>query len=332
MREQADEIAAWEGAGLQSVTLGEAYSFDCVSQLGYLAACTTSVELATGILPLDTRTPTLLGMTAAGLDYASEGRFRLGLGASGPQVVSGFHGLPFEGSLGKIRETIAICRTLLRREPVVHHGRWYDVPLGDARPLKLINKPVRPTVPISVAALGERTVALTAEVADLWEPIFYYPERAGDVWADALASGAAKRDAGLGRLGLVLRTPTVVLRAGEDPTPWLDAARPDLALYVGGMGSREQNFYNTLAGRYGFASEAATIQDLFLAGRHAEAAAAVPDELVRGTSLIGEQAWIRDRLALMAEHHVDVLNVAPLRQGTKERLTTITAIRSLMDQ
>ncbi|MFE5703260.1 LLM class F420-dependent oxidoreductase [Rhodococcus koreensis] len=337
MAEIADEVVEWEKAGLQSVTLGEAYSFDCVSQLGYLAAKTTSVEIATGILPLDTRTPTVLGMTAAGLDFVSEGRFRLGIGASGPQVIEGFHGLPFEGALGKTRETIAICRSVVRREAVTHQGRWYEVPLasgrgtGQGRPLKLINRPVRDSVAISVAALGPQTVEATVELADGWEPIFYYPERAESVWGESITRGSARRDSSLAPLEIIVRLPAIVLEPGEDPAPWIEAARPQLALYVGGMGSRKQNFYHRLARQYGFGDAADRIQDLFLAGRHAEAALAVPDELVLGTSLIGDTAQVRDRLDVLAAGGVTVVNAIPMRPDPSGRLRTIASLRSLLD-
>jgi F420-dependent oxidoreductase-like protein len=329
----ASDIVDLESAGLDSVTLGEAYSFDAVSQLGYLAARTSAVELATGILPIDSRTPTAIAMTAAGLDYVSNGRFRLGLGASGAQVVEGFHGVPFARSLGKTRETVDICRTVWRRGPLRHRGRNYSIPLpaefgtGDGKPLKLINHPVRPVIPISIAALGDKMVETTAEIAEGWEPIFYYPERAAEVWGDALARGTAKRSKDLGQLKVIVRVPLAI---ADDEAPWLDLARPALALYIGGMGSRDRNFYNALAVRYGFADAAATIQDLFLAGRTAEAAAAVPDELVRATSLIGSVDYIRDRIQMLDELGVELINVTPLKDDHSEHISAIEILRSLV--
>ncbi|MBC2637669.1 MULTISPECIES: LLM class F420-dependent oxidoreductase [unclassified Rhodococcus (in: high G+C Gram-positive bacteria)] len=332
--ELADQTVDFESAGLDSVTLGEAYSFDAVSQLGYLAARTSRVELATGILALDSRTPTTLAMTAAGLDYVSNGRFRLGLGASGPQVVEGFHGVPFGHALGKTRETIEICRTVWRREPLRHNGRHHQVPLpadrgtGLGKPLKLINHPVRADIPISIAALGDRMVELAAETAQGWEPIFFHPEKMDEVWGEALRRGAAKRPEHLGNLDIIVRVRFAVT---EDPAPWLDRARPQLALYVGGMGSRERNFYNDLACRYGFADQARRIQDLFLSGQHARAAAAVPDELVRATTLIGPVSYIAERLSLLREVGVGLLNVAPLAGTHAERLAAFETLRSLLD-
>lgn len=328
-----DEIAAWEAVGLSSVTLGEAYSFDAPTQLAYLAARTTTVELATGVLPLDTRTPALIAMTAAGLDYVSAGRARLGLGPSGPQVVEGFHGLPFDGVLGKTRETIDICRSVWRREALKHHGRHYQIPLAPGRgtglgkPLKLINRPVRNEIPISIASLGPRMVELTAELAEMWEPIFFYPEKIHDVWGDALANGAAKRSTDLASLEIIARAPLAVVDG--DPRSWVDAAKPQLALYVGGMGSREKNFYNQLVSAYGFAADAAVIQDHFLSGRIAEATAAVPDELVHATALIGDADHLRRRLTALHAAGVTLTNITPMATDPAERLEAVETVAAL---
>lgn len=329
------EIVDLERAGLDSVTVGEAYTFDAVSQLGFLASCTQRIELATGILGLDTRTPATLAMTAAGLDHVSNGRFRLGLGASGPQVVEGFHGVPFTGALTKTREIIDICRTVWRREPLEHVGRHYTVPLpaelgtGLGKPLKLINHPVRPDIPISIAALGDKMVELAAELAQGWEPIFFHADKADQVWGDALRRGRAKRDPALGELEVIVRLPLAVTENPEEELARLDAARSQLALYIGGMGSRTKNFYNTLAQQYGFVEEARLIQDLFLAGKHAEAAAAVPDDLVRGTSLIGPSGWVAERIAQLDELGVRLLNVDPMADTHAERLAAVEQLRSL---
>src|SRR5690606_4879822 len=182
----------------------EAYSFDAVSQLGYIAAVTERLQIASGILPLYSRTPALLAMTAAGLDYVSDGRFTLGLGSSGPQVIEGFHGVPYTAPIGRTREVIEICRKVWRRERLEYQGRHYTLPLpadqgtGLGKPLKLINHPVRPRIPIVIAAIGPKNVEMAAELAEGWEPIFYVPEKAGDVWGAALAAGKAKRDPELG--------------------------------------------------------------------------------------------------------------------------------------
>ena len=199
-KEVAAEVADLERAGLDIVFVPEAYSFDAVSALGYLAAATEKVQLASGILQLYTRTPTLTAMTAAGLDYVSDGRFTLGLGASGPQVIEGFHGVPYDAPIGRTREVIEICRQVWRREYLDYQGKHYTIPLpadqgtGLGKSLKLINQPVRERIPILVAALGPKNVELVAEVAEGWQPIFYLPEKAQGVWGDALAAGRAKRD------------------------------------------------------------------------------------------------------------------------------------------
>ena len=265
-REVADEVAELERAGVDLVAVPEAYSFDAVSQLGFLAARTSTITLASGILQLYTRTPTLTAMTAAGLDYVSGGRFELGIGASGPQVIEGFHGVRYDAPLARTREIVDICRMTWRREPVVHDGPKYRIPLpagegtGLGKPLKLINHPVRERIPITVAALGPKSVEQTAEIADGWLPMFFHPERAASVWGDALAAGTAKRHDGLAPLD-VFASPALAIT--DRPEVVLPLVKPQLALYVGGMGARGKNFYNDLACRYGFEADAKKIQDLY---------------------------------------------------------------------
>jgi F420-dependent oxidoreductase-like protein len=324
------ELADYERAGLAIVFVPEAYSFDAVSQLGYIAAKTQHLELASGILQLYSRTPALTAMTAAGLDYVSGGRFMLGIGASGPQVIEGWHGVPYDAPVGRSREIIEICRMTWRREPLVYQGKYYQLPLtggtGLGKPLKLINHPVRERIPIALAAIGPRNVALAAELAEAWEPIFYLPERAAAVWGDALAEGSAKRDPSLGPLDVIAGAPLAV---GDDVTALRDLSRPHVALYVGGMGARSRNFYNTLACRYGYEAEAKAIQDAYLDGRKAEAEALVPAELLELTSLIGPQAYIRDRLAAYREAGVTTLNVTPLAPTHQARVRLIEQISAL---
>ena len=209
-RESVEQVVVLEKQGVDLALVAEAYSYDAVSQLGYLAAKTTTIELGSGIFPIYTRTPTLLAMTAAGLDYVSDGRFRLGIGTSGPQVMEGFHGVPFDAPMGRTREVVEICRQVWRREKVSHQGKNYQIPLSPGRgtglgkSLRLINHPVRERIPIHIASLGEQNVALTAEIAEGWQPIFYYPERADRVWGDALRAGTAKRDPELGELDVMV--------------------------------------------------------------------------------------------------------------------------------
>lgn len=332
-REVADEVAELERAGVDLVAVPEAYSFDAVSQLGFLAARTSTITLASGILQLYTRTPTLTAMTAAGLDYVSGGRFELGIGASGPQVIEGFHGVRYDAPLARTREIVDICRMTWRREPVVHDGAKYRIPLpagegtGLGKPLKLINHPVRERIPITIASLGPKSVEQTAEIADGWLPMFFHPERAGDVWGEALAAGAAKRSADLAPLD-VFASPALAIT--DRPEAVLPLVKPQLALYVGGMGARGKNFYNDLISSYGFEAEAARIQDLYLEGRRDEAIAAVPDELVRAVSLIGPASYVAERVEAFRAAGVTTLSVTPLARDSAERVALMSGFRALV--
>ncbi|MEH6621878.1 MULTISPECIES: LLM class F420-dependent oxidoreductase [Dietzia] len=332
--ETAAEAADLERAGLDIAFVPEAYSFDAVSQLGYLAAKTSTMELASGILQIYTRTPTLTAMTAAGLDYVSDGRFTLGLGASGPQVVEGFHGVKYDAPLARTREIIEICRKVWRREKVVHDGKKYQIPLpadqgtGLGKPLKLINHPVREDIPIILAALGPKNVELAAEVANGWQPLFFHPEKAHLAWGDALARGREKRDASLGELE-VYAGPALAICEEDEVPGYLDFVRPHLALYIGGMGARGKNFYNELACRYGYEAEAARIQDLYLDGKKDEAAAAVPDELVRSVSLIGPAGYVAERVEAFREAGATTLTVTPMALDAPGRLRLVEQFREL---
>ncbi len=331
-KETAAELADFEKAGLDIVFVPEAYSYDAVSQLGYLAAVTQRVQLASGIMQIYSRTPTLTAMTAAGIDFVSDGRFALGIGASGPQVIEGWHGVPYDAPLARTRETIEICRAVWRRERLVYNGEHYQIPLpegkgtGLGKALKLINHPVRERIPIILAALGPKNVEMAAELAEGWEPIFYYPEKATDVWGPSLAAGAAKRDPALGPLDVIAQT---ALAIGDDVKGLIDLIRPVQALYIGGMGARGKNFYNNLAVRYGYGKEAAAIQDAYLAGRKDEAAAMIPQELLENVSLIGPKSYVAERVAAMRESGVTTLNVAPMGSTHSERIALIEQIRDL---
>ncbi|AVP67600.1 LLM class F420-dependent oxidoreductase [Rhodococcus hoagii] len=332
--ETVEEVADLERAGLDIVFVPEAYSFDAVSQIGYLAAKTSTVELASGIFQIYTRTPSLTAMTAAGLDYVSNGRFVMGIGASGPQVIEGFHGVKYDAPLGRTRELVDICRQVWRREKVEYQGKYYKVPLpadqgtGLGKPLKLINHPVRDRIPIVIASLGPKNVALTAEIAEGWEPIFFHPEKADAVWGDALATGKAKRDPSLGDLQIYA---SPALAIGDDVEPMLEWIKPNLALYIGGMGAKGKNFYNDLACRYGYEEEAEKIQDLYLAGKKAEATAAVPDDLVRAISLIGTESFVKERVAAFAAAGATTLNVMPLAADRAGRVALIEQLRAIVD-
>ncbi|GAA3416901.1 LLM class F420-dependent oxidoreductase [Streptosporangium vulgare] len=331
-KETVAELADYEKAGLDIVFVAEAYSFDAVSQLGYIAARTERLQIASGILPIYSRTPALLAMTAAGLDYVSDGRFTLGLGASGPQVIEGFHGVPYTAPLGRTREVIEICRQVWRRERLTYEGRHYTVPLppgqgtGLGKPLKLINHPVRERIPVVIAAIGPKNVELSAELAEGWEPIFYVPEKAADVWGASLAAGKARRDPALGELDVIAQASLAI---GDDVSGWLELGRPMAALYIGGMGAKGKNFYNDLARRYGYEKEAEQIQNLYLDGKKDEAAALVPHELLEKMSLIGPEGHVRERLQAMRESGVTTVNVAPLAGTHEERVRLIEKVREL---
>ncbi len=331
-QETAAEVRDLEAAGLDVAMVAEVYTFDSVSQLGYLAAVTERVELMSAILPIYSRTPTLTAMTAAGLDYVSGGRFTLGLGASGPQVVEGWHGVPYDAPLQRTREVVEICRKVWRRERLEHDGRKYRLPLpadqgtGLGKPLKLINTPVRDRIPVMLAALGPKNVELAAEIAEVWEPIWFHPERAEDVWGESLAAGRAKRDPALGDLDVIVGVPVAI---GDDVDAMHDLVRPALALYVGGMGAKGKNFYNDLARRYGFEAEAELVQDLYLDGRKDEAAAALPDELVRAVSLIGPESYVAERIAAFAAAGVTILALQPLDDSREGRLRTVETMKRL---
>jgi F420-dependent oxidoreductase-like protein len=332
-REAVEHVVELEKLGVDLALVAEAYSFDAVSQLGYLAAKTSRIELGSGIFPIYTRTPSLLAMTAAGLDYVSDGRFTLGIGTSGPQVIEGFHGIPFDAPLGRTREVVDICRQVWRRERVRHDGTYYSVPLpadrgtGLGKPLQLINHPVRDRIPITIAALGPKNVELTAEIAEGWQPGFFYPERAEAVWGDALAAGFAKRDRTLGPLDILM---SAALAIGDDVGDRLAWAKPRLALYIGGMGARGHNFYHSMATRYGFGEAADRIQDLYLGGHKAEAIEAVPDELVAHVSLVGPPGFVKERLAACAEAGVTTLLVNPLTTDKGEYLEFVEQLLALL--
>lgn len=329
----AAEVADYERAGVDLVTVAELYSFDAVSQLGYLAALTKSMTLASGILPIYSRTPALLAMTAAGLDAVSGGRFELGLGSSGGQVIEGWHGVPFSAPLARIRENVEICRSIWRRETLVHEGRHYRIPLaaedgrGLGKALKMINRPVRESIPISIAALTPKAVAQACEIANGWVPLFFYPEQADAVWGSAIAEGSARRSPALGALDITAQVPFYL---GDDSAAALTAYRQSAALYIGGMGARGANFYNDLASNYGFVDEAATVQELYLTGRKVEAANALPDALVTGTSLIGDEAQVRARVIALKNAGVTTISVTPLAETRAARLEQLEALRAIL--
>ncbi|HEX9311631.1 MAG TPA: LLM class F420-dependent oxidoreductase [Actinomycetota bacterium] len=299
-----------ERLGFDSIWSAEAYGSDAVSLLTWYAAQTERIGVGTAVMQMPARTPAATAMTAITLDHLTKGRFRLGLGTTGPQVSEGWHGVEFGKPLVRTREYVEIVRSILRRDqPLEHHGRYYDIPVrggtGLGKPLKTIVHPLRAALPIYLAAIGPKNVALAAEIADGWLPTFYAPAHAG-VFEPALAEGLARSGRSRGDLDVA---PFAMVLLGDDVEACRDMARPMIALYVGGMGARGRNFYNDLVSRYGYEGEAAKIQDLYLEGRKGEAAGAVPDALVDEVTLAGPKDRIAGQLELWKDAGVDTLIV-----------------------
>jgi F420-dependent oxidoreductase-like protein len=299
-----------ESLGYHSLWTAEAYGSDAVTPLAWLAAKTTRINVGTAIMQMPARTPAMTAMTAVTLDLLSGGRFLLGLGVSGPQVVEGWHGVIYGKLLTRTREYVEIVRTVIRREhPLEYHGEYYDVPAaggtGLGKPLKLIVHPLRPNIPVYLAAIGPKNVALAAEIGDGWLPVFFSPERM-NVFRDSLDQGIARRKDGK-TLSEIDVAPTVSVVAGNDASACRQLLKPHLALYIGGMGAPGKNFYNDLARRYGYEAAAERIQQLYLAGRKDEAIAAVPDELVDEVALCGPRERIAERLQTWKESGVTTL-------------------------
>ncbi len=311
----AKQAKDYESAGVDVLWGAEIYGYDLVSTLGYLAGQTTSAQLMTGIVNLYSRSPALLAQTAATIDALSGGRFVLGLGTSGPQVIEGWHGVPFEKPLGRTRDIVDICHKVWSGEKVSHEGRSVTLPLdggtGLGKPLKFMGPTPRPDIPIALATIGPKNVELTAEIADLWQTIHFVPDRFQQVWGDSLAAGTAKRDPGKAPLQ-IMAGGIVALGEGEHVDLARMQARGLIGFYVGGMGARDKNFYNDLFKRYGWEQEAVEIQDLFLDGKRNEAFAAVPEEYIDLSALIGDEGHVRERLEVFREVGVTHLNVEPV--------------------
>jgi F420-dependent oxidoreductase-like protein len=294
-----------ERLGFDSVWAAEAWGTDAVTVLAWLAAKTTTIKIGSAIMQIPGRTPANTAMTAATLDLMSGGRFILGLGTSGPQVVEGWHGEPWGKPLGKTREYVEIVRRALRRQTLEHEGEHYRIPYdgsgatGLGKPLKLMLRPLRADIPIYLAAIGPKNVALAAEIADGWLPIFVDPERFDAAFGASIAGAPDGFEVAA----------TVQVLVGDDVQSLRDSLKPNLALYVGGMGARGKNFYNALMCRYGWEAEAERIQELYLGGHQREAIAAVPDELVDAVALVGPKERIRDRLEAWREAPVTTLIV-----------------------
>ena len=293
-----------ERLGYDSAWTAEAWGTDAVTVLAWLGATTTTIRLGTGIMQMPARTPAMTAMTAATLDLMSGGRVLLGLGTSGPQVVEGWHGGPFGKPLGRTREYVDIVRAAIRRELVQHQGEHYEIPYrgedatGLGLPLKLMLRPLRTEIPVYLAAIGPRNVALAAEIADGWLPVWVSPEKLAGVFGEPLA--AAKP-------GFDVAAFAVPVAISDDLQAARDFVKPHLALYVGGMGAKGQNYYTTLVARYGYEREANEIQELYLGGKKMEAIAAVPDALVDEVALVGGRDRIADRLEAWKESPVTTL-------------------------
>jgi F420-dependent oxidoreductase-like protein len=299
--EQLRVVQEAERLGYDSVWAAEAYGSDAATVLAWLAAGTSKIKLGSAIFQMPGRSAAMTAMTAATIDELSGGRMLLGIGSSGPQVAEGWHGQRFGRQLQRTREYVAVVRKALSRERLEFHGETLELPLpgGPGRPLKLTIQPVQERIPIYLAAIGPKNVALAAEIADGWLPIFVDPDRFDDAFGASL-TGAKD--------GFEIAA-TVSVLVGDDVPALLDSLKPYLALYVGGMGAKGRNFYNSLMQRYGWEAEAARIQELYLGGHQREAIAAVPDELVDAVSLVGPKERIRDRLEAWRETPVTTLVV-----------------------
>jgi F420-dependent oxidoreductase-like protein len=319
-----------ERLGFAVVWVAEAYGSDAVSVLSWIAAKTEKIDIGSAILQIPARTPAMTAMTAATLDTLSEGRFRLGLGVSGPQVSEGWHGVRFAKPLARTREYVDIVNLALDRKKVQYDGETYQLPLpdGPGKALHLMLHPVREHIPIYLAAIGPKNLELTGEIADGWLPVFFAPRYADDSVA-RIRTGQAK----VGRDMTTFQiAPTVPLVVGDDVATCAEPVRPYAALYVGGMGSREQNFYNALAGRMGFGDAAAQVQERYLARDYDGAAAAVPLEFVDATSLLGPTDRIAERMTEFAQAGVTTLSVSPFGATHDERIAALRTAADALDK
>jgi F420-dependent oxidoreductase-like protein len=325
--QQLEIVQEAERLGYDSVWAAEAYGSDAATVLAWLAAGTRTINLGSAIFQIPGRSAAMTAMTAATIDQLSDGRMRLGIGASGPQVAEGWHGQRYGRMLQRTREYIAVVRMALARERVEFHGETLELPLpdGPGKALKLTIAPVQERIPIYLAAIGPKNTALAGEIADGWIPTLFAPEHVAE-FRTHLEEGAAKADRTLEHFDIA---PTVNAFVTDDVASGRDAMRPYLALYIGGMGSREQNFYNRLAQRYGFADAAKQVQDLYLEGKREEAGAALPDELIDLVSLCGPKDVVRERLAVYRDAGVGTLMITPMAWTAEERLTQLRTVAEL---
>jgi len=327
--EQLELVREAEQLGYDSVWAAEAYGSDAATVLAWLAGQTEKINLGSAIFQMPARSPAMAAMTAATLDQISGGRFRLGIGPSGPQVSEGWHGVRFARQLQRTREYVEVVRKALARERLEYHGETIELPLpdGPGKALKLTIGPQQERIPIYIAAIGPKNVTLVGEIADGWLPVFFSPEHVGE-FRPLLEEGAAKAGRSLDD-GFDI-SPTVNVLISDDRDAARDVMRPVIALYVGGMGSREKNFYNALVRRYGFEEAADEVQDLYLSGKKDEAAAALPAELIDKTALVGPVDRVKERLELYREAGVGTLITTPIAPDMAGRRKMTHALADLL--
>lgn len=325
--QQLEIVQEAERLGYDSVWAAEAYGSDTATVLAWLAAGTRTIGLGSAIFQIPGRSAAMTAMTAATIDVLSDGRMRCGLGASGPQVAEGWHGQRYGRMLQRTREYVAVVRMALARERVEFHGETLELPLpdGPGKALKLTIAPVQEQIPIYLAAIGPKNTALAGEIADGWIPTLFAPEHVAE-FRTYLQEGADRAGKTLDGFDIA---PTVNVLVTDDLATGRDAMRPYLALYIGGMGSRRQNFYNRLAVRYGFEEAAKTVQDLYLEGKREEAGAALPDELIDLVTLCGPRDHVRERLRVYRDAGVGTLMVTPMAWSAEERLAQLRLVAEL---
>jgi F420-dependent oxidoreductase-like protein len=326
-QDQLSIVQEAERLGYDSVWTAEAYGSDAATVLAWLAGQTSKIRLGSGIFQMPGRSAAMTAMTAATIDQLSDGRMILGIGSSGPQVAEGWHGQRFARQLQRTREYVAVVRKALARERLEFHGETLDLPLpdGPGKALKLTIAPVQERIPIYLAAIGPKNTALAGEIADGWIPTLFSPEHVSQL-RPLLQEGAARCGRSLDDFDIA---PTVNVFVTDDLKAARDAMRPFVALYVGGMGSREQNFYNNLVCRYGFETQAKQIQDLYLEGKREEAMAAIPEELIDKVSLCGPKEHVRERLAVYREAGVGTLGITPIAFTKDDRLQQLRLVAEL---
>ncbi len=326
-QDQLEVVQEAERLGFDSVWAAEAYGSDAATVLAWLAAGTSKIKLGSAIFQMPGRSAAMTAMTAATIDELSDGRMVLGIGSSGPQVAEGWHGQRFAKQLQRTREYVEVVRMALARERVEFHGETIELPLpdGPGKPLKLMITPKQERIPIYLAAIGPKNTALAGEIADGWIPTFFSPEYVSE-FRSLLEQGAAQSGRTLDGFDIA---PTVNTYISDDRELARNLMRPILALYIGGMGSRKQNFYNNLVQRYGFEEAAGEIQNLYLDGKKAEAGEAIPDELIDMVSLCGPHDVVRDRLAAFRDAGVGTLMVTPMAFTAEDRVSQLRAVAEL---